>query len=361
MKNLRLFTALMFCALMGVIASTVFGNPVVGYAVFFGLTLAGTQVKTGVVGMATPDTSALAAYAGKYEQKLFSTLRQSLSMLNDLEVVPGIKNILKLTKLTVKDGVRGYREQFDSADEDLAYSGRDLSVELLKRDFTINPLKYRNTWMIQVMKPGVNPDDIPFAQFVNAAIMQQIAQEVQKGAYLAAKTDSLTLAKSFNGLGTLIAAAITAETGTAGTGLVPVATGAITNVNAVSKFETMVAAMPVEYVQQGFEIKASIDSVRKYQQDYRERYGKYKEKNELGFLEVDDAAGMVTIKPCTWMGTSSRLIASPKENLLVGVDALGDMDKIHTDVELEILRYRVLFALGFQIRDLGAIKVNDQA
>jgi hypothetical protein len=37
------------------------------------------------------------------------------------------------------------------------------------------------------------------------------------------------------------------------------------------------------------------------------------------------------------------------------------MDKIHTDLELEIIKWRWIFALGFQIRDLNAIKVNDQA
>jgi hypothetical protein len=155
--------------------------------------------------------------------------------------------------------------------------------------------------------------------------------------------------------------AITAETPTAGTGIVPVATGAITDVNAVSKFELMVASMAPEFVEDGFEIKASFENARKYGADYRERYGKYQERDVNGNFMIDGTAGKVTIKPCTWMGTSNRLIASPVENLLAGVDALGDQDNIHTNIELEIIKYRVLFALGFQIRDLGAIKVNDQA
>lgn len=311
--------------------------------------------------MATPDTSALSAYAGKHEKKLFRTLIAAMTILKDLTVIPGIKNTLKLTKLTVKDGIRGYREDFDSSDDDLSYSGRDLVVELLKRDMKINPLKYRNTWMSEVMKPGVNIDDIPFAAFVNESILKQIASEVNRGAYLAVKGDMSTLLKSFDGLGTLIAAAIAAETAVAGTGIVPVATGALTNTNAVAKFELLTASMPSEFLDEGFEIKCAIDQFRLYNEDYRERYKKYVEMNTDGTYTIDNTGGKVKIKPCTWMGTSKRLIASPFENLLAGVDGLGDMDKIHTDVELEIIKYRILFALGFQIRDLKAIRVNDQA
>jgi hypothetical protein len=352
-----LFLSIALCFMLGSFIANAAEIPQYGLHIGSGLVLAGAliQAPQGVLLMATPDTSALAAYAGKFEKALFSTLRLKLTMLNDLTVLPGIKSKLKLTKLTVKDGVRGYREAFDDADDDLAYSGRDAETELLKRDIKINPLKYRTTHMSEVMKPGVNPDDIPFAPFVNESIMKQIASEVQRGSYLAVKGDYSTLLTSFNGLGTIIANEIIA------TNLTPIATGALTNLNAVAKFEQMVAAMPVQFVDEGFEIKASVDSVRKYQEDYRERYGKYKEKNEKGMLEVEDVAGKVTIKPCTWMGTSGRLIATPFENALACIDGLGDMDKIITDLELEIIKYRILFALGFQFRDLGALRVNDQA
>jgi|GEM_PF-2090088 len=362
MKNLKLKISLLVIAMIAYTAGTIFASPAIGLATGLGLTAIGMIPRVqGAAFMATPDTSALAAYAGKYENALFSTLRARLTIFNDVTVIPGVKNILKLTKLTVADGVRGYREDFDASDSDLQYSGRDLATTLLKRDMKINPLKYRNTWMSQVMKPGVNPNDIPFAQFVNNAIFEQIASEIQRGSYLAVKGDESTLAKSFDGLGTIIAAEIAKEVANAGTGIVPVATGALTVSNAVEKFEAMVASMPSDFVDAGFPIYASVESARKYNYNYRELYGKYQEKDEKGNLIIDNTAGNVYIKPVSWMGKSGRLIASPTENLLAGVDAIGDSDKIYTDLELEIIKYRVLFSLGFQIRDKDALKVNDQA
>jgi hypothetical protein len=367
MKNknsaFSLASALVLCFLLGSFIASAFGVPQYS-ALFSGaLVLLGSIPKTQISSlfMATPDTSALSAYAGKYQKALFSTLRNSLDIFNDITVLPGIKNTLKLTKLTVKDGVRAYREAFDAADDDLSYSGRDLSVELLKRDMLINPLKYRSTWMSEVMKDGVNPDDIPFAKFISDQVMGKIAQEVNDNAYLAAKGAGTSVATTFDGLGTLIAAAIAAETAVAGTGLAPVATGAITNVNAVSKLEQMTKAMPVAFRRAGFNHYVSFDVFDKYNEDYRERYKKYLEQNTNGEYFIDNTARKVKIVPCTWMGTSQRVISTPKENLLAGIDGLGDMDKIHTDIELEILKWRVLFAVGFQIRDLKAIKINDQA
>jgi len=361
-KFIKLFSGPLLCILMGYVVGVLCASPMVGLIAGSGLMIAGSFPKeVGSLFMATPDTSALGAYAGAHEMALFKTLQSKLTILTDLMMLPGIKNTLRLTKLTVKDGVRGYREDFDSSDDDLSYSGQDLSTTLLKRDIKINPLKYRPTWMAAKMKPGVNPGDIPFAQFVNEAIMLQVASEIQRGSYLAVKGDESTLLKSFDGIGTLISKAIAAETAVAGSGIVPVATGAITNTNAVAAFESMVSAMPSDFVKNGFEVKASIDSARKYNKDYRERYGKYADKDDMNRTIIEDTAGVVTIKPCDWMGTSGRLIATPYENALVGVDGIGDQDKIITDVELEIIKYRILFALGFQFRDLKALRVNDQA
>ena len=53
--------------------------------------------------MTTPDAAALNAYAGRYEKKLFSTMRNSADILKDITVIPGVKNTLKLTKLTVSN------------------------------------------------------------------------------------------------------------------------------------------------------------------------------------------------------------------------------------------------------------------
>ncbi|MFN8406982.1 MAG: hypothetical protein U0X71_05820 [Sphingobacteriaceae bacterium] len=307
------------------------------------------------------DASAVKAYAGTYEKQLFSTLRNSITILDDVDLRVGVKNQTNLTKLMVKHGIRAYRQAFDAADDDLHFSGRTLSVKLLKRDMLVSPLEFRETWMSEHMKQGVNGDDIPFAEYISNEITKTIAQEVNDNAYFAKEDDGSTIGKCFDGLGTIIDKAITAETTTNGTGLVPVATGVITKANAVEKFEAMLEAMPSAYIDSGFNLYCSSDLWRKYQADYRERYGKYTGPSDQGLFYLDSALDKVQLKPCSWMRKSQRIIATPKENLLAGVDGMGDMDKMSVFFKHEIFEWRWIFALGFQIRDLEAIRVNDQA
>ena len=307
------------------------------------------------------DASAVKAYVGTYEKQLFSTLRNSLTILNDIDLRIGVKNQLNLTKLTVKNGIRAYRQAFDASTDDLHFSGQTLSVKLLKRDMFISPLEFRDTHMSEYMKQGVNGDDIPFAEYISTEISKKIGQEVNDNAYFAKEGDGSSAEKCFDGFGTIIEKAITSETAVKGSGLEPVATGAITTSNAVEKFEIMLEAMPSAYIDSGFNLYCSTDLWRKYQKDYRERYGKYTGPDDQGLFYLDSALDKVQIKPCSWMKKSQRIIATPKENLLAGVDGMGDMDKMSVFFKHEVFEWRWIFALGFSIRDFEAIKVNDQA
>lgn len=304
-----------------------------------------------------PNISALAAYPGTFEKKLFSTLYNSLDLVSDCTLITGVKNKLNMTKLTVGAGVKPYSPTFAVADDDLVYTGRALEVNLAKRELLIEPLKYRTTWMSEVMRPGVNPDDIPFAEYVWSEVMKNIAKEVNDGTYLGVYNGAGTgVADIATGFGTLIADAITAADLTA------VATGAITNINAVSKFEQMMKAMPVAYRRAGFNLYCSYDTADKYNEDYREKYKKYVEMNENGYFYIDNTQRKVQIVPATWMGASQRIIATPKENLLVGTDEVADWNqRITTAPDIWTLKAGIAFALGFQIRDFAAMKVNDQA
>lgn len=302
----------------------------------------------------TPTLTALKAYGGKYERTLFSTLRNSMDVLQGTTVIPGIKNTLNLTKLKVAKGVRTYREQFDDDDGDLTYTPREISVELLKRDIKINPLKYRETWMSELMKRGVNPTEFPFAEHTWTEFVKSIGAEINDDIFYAVKGDGSTVAKSLDGLGTIIKKEITDGN------IIPIATGAATSNNAVSIAETMMKSMPVVYRNHGFDITCSYEFWDLYQEDYRERYGKYIEPNKDGHFFIDSTKRKVKMSPETWLGDSGRLIASPKLNLITGVDAIGDFDKLYIETEFELIKGRLLFAIGQQIRDLDAIMVNDQ-
>ncbi len=353
----------------------------------------------------SPDITALGAYAGKYEKKLFSKLFNSFDIANDIQVYPNVKGKIKLTKLTAGKGARPYSSIFEGKGTDLQYTNRDAEAIQAKRDLLVEPSKYRQTWMAESMKDGVNVMDIPFAQYVWEQVMIELAAEINDttayyglgvaafAAYAAGTAYAVgdkiifsnptsgiidywicntittagqspvthaakwTLANAEAicvGLGTLIAAEIV------GGGLTAQVTGAITNTNAVAKVELMVRKMPVAYRKAGFGVFVSYDVFDKYQDDYRERYGKNFMVNADGFYYVDGSSRKIKLIPCTWMGTSQRIICSPKENLLMLTDKLSDMQNIRTIEQMYTLQAGISFGIGFQIRDLEAMQVNDQ-
>ena len=355
----------------------------------------------------SPDISALAAYAGAYEKKLFSTLVNELDAIKHITVVPDVKNKLNLTKLKAGAGARPYTVGTTARSSDLAYTGRVLEVQPGKRDLEVEPYKYRSTWMSIVLQPGQNPTDIPFAGYVWSQVMKELAAEINDGTvyfgfdkatatvysaaatYLAATPDYITFTAADGiddywkcivntaagespttdptkwqrvnaeaisiGLAKRILIAIAASE------LTPVATGAITSSNAVAKLEQMSYAMPVAYRTSGFSLYVSYDIFDKYQQDYRDKFKKYVELNTDGQIYIDTFARKVVIVPCSWMGASQRVIATPKENLLLGTDRVSDLNKINTFQKLRTLEAGIDFMIGTQIRDTLAMRVNDQA
>jgi hypothetical protein len=66
-----------------------------------------------------------------------------------------------------------------------------------------------------------------------------------------------------------------------------------------------------------------------------------------------------TIKPRSWMGTSSRLIATVEDNLVIGTDV--NQIKVYPTPHLDLIYNRITMPAGAQIADLAAIKVGDQA
>ncbi|MDX3913783.1 MAG: hypothetical protein QHC79_09605 [Pseudosphingobacterium sp.] len=361
LRTLRIAVPLFVAFLFGCFLAQASGVP--EYAVSVGIATVGAsfllKMEPGMLAETipstnNPDISALANYAGKYARQLFAVMRNGLDIANDVTVRPGIKHKENLTKLDIAHGIEAYKEDFNLNAGDVKYTPRTIEVELLKRDLRINPLKYRTTWMAEVMKPGVNVTDIPYAQFFWRELLASIAEEVNNDAYYAVKGDGLSFSTSVTGFAKIIADGITADE------ITPVATGAITNNNAVAAVEAVANDMPVTLQKKGFDIDFSYNLWQKYQFDYRERYGKYVQRNKDGFFTVDAFGPKVKLNPVTWMGNSQRILAAPKEELIMGVDALGDMDKIEIDRRFELMDVRILFALGFQIRELKNIRVNDQ-
>lgn len=357
--------------------------------------------------MATsPDITALAAYAGMYEKFLFSTLVNELDAVSDVTLISDIKNKLNMTKLRAGNGARPYSSTTQARPTDLQYTGRILTTNEGKRDLEIEPYKYRSTFMSENMQPGHNPTDVPFSAYVWAQVMKELAAEINDktvyfgfdkttatvfdagtvyhaGDYVtivatdtildywkclatttAGQTPTTTPSKwqQVNaeaiapGFAALIAAEITA------TNLAPVTLGTVDNTNAYAQFTALWRSLPIAYRNAGACIFSSWSNADNLADDFENKVTKYTEVDLVtGKMYLSKTDRKCEIVRATWMTGSSRLIATPKENLLIGMDRLSDLNKINTFQKLRTLEAGIDYNIGMQIRDLAAIKVSEAA
>lgn len=356
---------------------------------------------------AAADVSALAAFPGEYEQKLFSTLINSMDIAKDVTLVPNVKKKLNLTKLRVKKGARPYSGTHEPDTGDLVYTPRVLEVKVGKRDLLIDPEDYRATWMASQVGAGsgASKKTIPFEQYVWAEVMKALGSEINdETAYFGldlsaltvvpfdagdtyavgdfvtfgsptkwykcivittagqsplthpAKWTDVTAIVISKGLGTIIAEEITA------TNLSVTATGAITDgATAKTAFKKLFRAQTAPYKKAGVLIYCSYTDYEFLLDGLAENTKYIKEDASATRLFLPETGRKCEIVPATWMNGSRRLICTPKENLLMGTDLLSDLNDISVIEDVYTLKTGIKFVIGWQIRDLAALKVGDQA
>jgi hypothetical protein len=88
----------------------------------------------------------------------------------------------------------------------------------------------------------------------------------------------------------------------------------------------------------------------------------------LGLIPIIGTNGKGFAKPATWLGDSRRLIAEPLlpgtgmgMNLVMGTDLLSDGNDINTIPDVHTIKAGITVDLGFQIQDLDALRLGDQA
>lgn len=306
--------------------------------------------------MSAVKLDALAVYAGTHQKGLIATAVNGMDIANDVTVLPGIKKATQFTKLTVGSLLKPFSSTHQPTADALQYSGRVLEVQVGKADLLINPEDYRQQYLAELMKPGVQTDSLPEEQFTWDQVMKAFAAELNNitaynGKHNAAGTGAADVA---DGFGTILAAEILAGSVT------PIATGALAT-DTVSKVEAVYKSLPVPYLSMNTVAYMSYSSYFAYCEDYATKYGNQPIYNQFGQTFIRHSGGKCLIKPVSWMGNSGRVIITPKENMIMGTDLLGDANKINTVKDVWCLKAGIAMAIGFQFRDLAALRVNDVA
>lgn len=294
-----------------------------------------------------PDLSALSSSFVKFGGKVFSNeVNEFDASMNGILLMKNVNKPIALPKISAMGGPIPYATADGTSGNGVAIADRILTAYQSKWDFDVDPEKFRNTYL-------ADGSDKPFYDH----ILRQVSKE-----YLASLNDNVawlgvynasgtTAAAIANGWGTIIAAAITA------TDITPITTAAHTTANAVANAELVAEGCPVWMKTKGFKMYCSFGFFEKYKKNYRTSYGFTFQPDSSGKFKLDNMN--CELVPVSWLGTSSRLVATVDNNLVMGTDVSAV--KFPTSTRRNILEVRALMPIGFQIADLDAIVVNDLA
>lgn len=301
--------------------------------------------------MANPDVASITANQFvQFGSEIFRKMVVAWRLREDgVQVRLNVNKPQTLTKLSAVGGPRPYAAGDNISGNGVKYTDRILTAYQSKWDMDFDPEEFRNTYLADL---GTN--NAFYADAMDQVSKEYLAALLTTTIYSGVRNGSGTAAADIcNGFGTIIAAEITA------TNLTPIATGALTTANAVTKVEQLVedAAFPLWLRNEGFIIYCSYATFDKYKTHYRTLNGFGFNAQPNGDYKLDNKMGI--LRPVVWMNTSGRLIATKANNLVVGTELEGIT--IAATARRNIIEVRPMMTLGTQIQDLAALVVNDQA
>lgn len=296
--------------------------------------------------MPTPDLSALTASFVERGPEIFRKNLLAWKLREQgIQIRTNVNAPQAMTKLSAVGNPRPYTAA-DAATTGPKFTDRVLTAYQGKWDYDFDPEEFRNTYLAN--DPGAPFYQAALQHISDAYLDQLLTNTLYLGVRAAAGT---TAAAICDGWGTTIAALITATT------LTPVATGAISDANGVTKFESMVEAGPSWLRENGGIIYCSWAKFDNFRKHYRTLNSFKFDVNAEGKYKLDNLN--VYIQPVSWMGTSGRLIYTTPGNLVFGTDI--ERVQVAASERRNIIEVRHMMPAGTQIQDLDAIVVNDVA
>lgn len=310
------------------------------------------------------DVASYLAYVQDYHPDLIARAFYSPKTLQYATAHEGVKGKRTLTRIKAATGKAvAWKSDFSAATDAVSFHPRHLEVTAIKRDLSFTPQEFEATYLGRYRQMGQNPGaDLPFEAFILQTILNGHAEELESALWQGVEAGSVTpgttpMAECFDGFLQIIADEITATT------IDPVVTpgGAITTTNIVELLESMWLALGAAYKEMEVIVYLSWANFQKYQQGYREAYGVNSNWNTQDARVRLDFSQNAMLVPMPGMGTSNRIVMTPRGNLHVGYDDLADASMFEFEKSKRQMDFWMDFKVGCQIAqiDEDGLIVND--
>jgi len=364
-KILNIITSLLLLVAGSIFVSQAAGVPeaapwLFGGGVVYNLAYAGQEGLAFSAFDISALNTALGAYFRKDKDVLISEMLLGMGIEDRMEVWDDVKDEVPLPNLGIDDLVKpANNTTFTGTASSLNFGARILKARRWKVDLLLVPGDLEKSWLGSKMKKGTSNVDVPFEQFIMDYIIAKVQENIRlkalyKGVYNAAGTTPTDI---MDGLLTLITAEITATT------VVPIVTGAITSANVIDKLELVYDGLGEAYKSVPTQMLVSPTIFDWYVRKYRLDFGGNMDYSGMQVGKVNIDGSLCTIVREAGFGSSQRVVCTPKQNIVYGVDSIGEENDIKSQEFERTIKLMVDAKSGINLKEINAraLAVNDQA
>lgn len=305
-------------------------------------------------------------YVRTFADELFTEQFYGFKTSDLATTYEGVKGEHVITSLEIGDNLaRRWGRGFNPLPDIATPKPRVLKTVLNKVDFSIVPQEYEFSYLGQLRKKGQNPEDWPLSAYIMEKVMAKMKQEFEvalwQGQAAAVPSPDDFLRQTFDGYLKIVTDALASGAITA------VATGASTSADIIADLRLMWAQVGSPYQENGTDIFMSYALYDIYRIAYKDAYKidpAYIQITEAGYqgIQFELGSGNTRIIPINGMAGSGRIIITPRENLVIGIDSPSDT-QFRVQADIRELKFAQDFRMGAQIllQKNGVLVVNDQA
>ena len=322
--------------------------------------------------MSTVDISKVQDYAEKHKKELLNLAVMNAEVIQKMDLVAGVTDKYTMTELAFKKIFKPYAKAWDPDSNKAELIPRTGRVEIGQVELEEEPLRYLKTYLGNILKGGVNPEEHPFEKEFLEGIVKRVSNDINDdlaffGDYALRQSQDPAIAKSVksinNGFFTIIDKEVAANNISEAKGNL-IKTGDINSTNAVAKLKSFYrkacTKMPA-LRSQTVRLYISFEVYDAYNDNYQAINGAlpYNKEFEKTFLE--GSANRCILEPMSSMGISKRIMLGPFENFKVLVDQISDQEDItvFNPGNPKVMGFFLAAAIGFEFMTLNALWTNE--
>lgn len=322
--------------------------------------------------MSAVDITRIQQYAEQHQRELINLAVMNSEIFQKMDVVASVTDKYTMTELEFEKIFKPYAKAWLPDENKAKLVPRTGRVEIGQVELEEEPLAYRRTYLGNILKKGVNPDDHPFEKEFLEGIVRRVSNDINDDLSMWGNIDLRTsqtpsIAKSVkainDGFMTIIDREIALSNISEAKGNL-ITTGDINSANALAKlkafYRAACAKMPA-IRSQVVKLYCSYSVLDAYEDNYQATVGPavYNSAFEKGFLE--GSARKCIIEPLSALGTSKRIMLGPEKNFKVLVDQTSDQERItvFNPGNPKVMGFFLAAAIGFQFMTLNALWTNE--